>query len=90
LREEAEVKPRKTKKMERETSMQISIQTLQQTSAEELQFSSQQVSATDLVKLIRKLRWIGMEEEARQLQAVLSRFPAEQAETVLGDAPSTD
>jgi len=65
--------------------MQIAIQTPQQTSAEE-----QQPSATDLVKLIRKLRWIGMEEEARQLEAALRRFPAEQVEPVLDDVPNTD
>jgi hypothetical protein len=65
--------------------MQIATQTFQQTSAEE-----QQPSATDLVKLIRKLRWIGMEEEARQLQAALRRFPAEQVEPVLDDVPNTD
>ena len=41
-------------------------------------------------KLIRKLRWIGMEEEARQLQAALRRFPAEQVEPVLDDVPNTD
>jgi hypothetical protein len=70
--------------------MQVAIQTPHQACAEEPQFSDQQTSSTDLVKLIRKLRWIGMEEEARQLQVALSRFPAAQAETVLGDAPSTD
>jgi hypothetical protein len=47
-------------------------------------------ASTDLVKLLRKLRWIGMEEEARQLEIALSRFPPEQTATVLADAPSTD
>ena len=34
--------------------------------------------AAELVKLIQKLRWIGMEEEARQLQLVLSRLPPDE------------
>lgn len=29
----------------------------------------------DLVKLIRKLRWIGLEEEARQLQRAARNLP---------------
>ena len=60
-----------------------------QTSPAEPQFPEEQTSG-DLVKLIRKLRWIGMEAEAQQLQAALSRFPPEQAEPVLGDALNTD
>ena len=51
---------------------------------------SEQRASTDLVKLIRKLRWIGMEDEAQQLQRALRRFPSEQTETVLADTPSTD
>lgn len=38
----------------------------------------------ELTKLIRKLRWIGLEEEARQLQAVLNRFPVEQRAVLPG------
>jgi hypothetical protein len=60
-----------------------------QPSPAESQFPEQQASG-DLVKLIRKLRWIGMEDEAQQLQLALRRFPTEQAEIVLADAPSTD
>ena len=43
----------------------------------------------DCSRLIRKLRWIGMEEEAGRLQAVLNRLPAEERPTVLG-SPNTD
>ena len=50
----------------------------------------QQQAATDLVKLIRKLRWIGMEEEARQLQIALNRFPPEQRVSVLSSVTNTD
>jgi hypothetical protein len=31
---------------------------------------------SDLIKLIRKLRWIGLEEEARQLQRTARGFHA--------------
>jgi hypothetical protein len=35
-------------------------------------------SARESAKLIRKLRWIGMEEEARRLELALSTLPAEE------------
>lgn len=41
-------------------------------------------TSAELTKLIRKLRWIGLEEEARQLQAALNRFPAEQRAVLPG------
>jgi hypothetical protein len=47
-------------------------------------------AAADLAKLIRKLRWIGMEEEARQLQVALSRFPSEQRAPVVSNVTNTD
>jgi hypothetical protein len=43
----------------------------------------------DLVKLIRKLRWIGLEEEAGQLQAALDKFPPDVRPVVCAE-PSTD
>jgi len=30
-------------------------------------------TSNELIKLVRKLRWIGMEEEARQMKVVLRR-----------------
>jgi hypothetical protein len=44
--------------------------------------------ARDLVKRIRKLRWMGMEEEAKQLQCELSRVPS--GDTVLLLPANTD
>ena len=44
----------------------------------------ERLTSVELVKLIRKLRWIGLEEEARQLQQALSRFPAEERPVVPG------
>jgi hypothetical protein len=50
----------------------------------------EQSPSTDLVKLIRKLRWIGLEEEAHQLEMAVSRFPPEERAVVLANASSTD
>lgn len=44
----------------------------------------------DLPKLIRKLRWIGMEEEADRLQTVVCSLPADERGTVLAGPFSTD
>jgi hypothetical protein len=42
------------------------------------------------VKLIRKLRWIGLEDEARRLELAVSTLPPEQRGTVLNEPSSTD
>jgi hypothetical protein len=47
-------------------------------------------TSAELVKLIRKLRWIGLEEEARQLQIVLNRFPSEQRAVLPGTPVDCD
>ena len=44
----------------------------------------------DLVKLIRKLRWIGMEEEAHYLQMALCSLPPHERYAVLAGPFSTD
>lgn len=48
--------------------------------------AAERQTSAELVKLIRKLRWIGLEEEARQLQVALDRFPKDQR-AVLPGAP---
>src|SRR5438552_19016841 len=45
--------------------------------------------ANDLVKRIRKLRWMGMEEEAQRLQAELTRRSAA-ADSVIATPRDTD
>lgn len=45
---------------------------------------AEQRTSAELVKMIRKLRWIGLEEEAHQLQLVLNRFPPEERSVVSG------
>ena len=44
----------------------------------------------DCSRLIRKLRWIGMDEEAKQLQLALRSLPPEQRGTVSAEPFSTD
>jgi hypothetical protein len=44
--------------------------------------------ADELIKLIRKLRWMGLEAEAEQAQAALRSIPA--ADTVLAAPHDTD
>ena len=44
----------------------------------------------ECAKLIRKLRWIGLEDEAQQLQHALSALPAEERGCVSEGPFSTD
>ena len=44
----------------------------------------------DRSKLIRKLRWIGMEEEALLLQRAVRSLPPEERGTVSAEPASTD
>ena len=44
----------------------------------------------EAIKLIRKLRWIGKEDEARSLEYELNRLPPGERGSVLADAVSTD
>jgi hypothetical protein len=50
----------------------------------------EQKAAREVVKLIRKLRWIGLEREAEQLQIVLSRFPSDKRASLLMPPNSTE
>lgn len=50
--------------------------------------SPRQQASEEFVKRIRKLRWIGMEEEAERLQIVLQGFPAENC--ILAEPQDTD
>ncbi len=47
-------------------------------------------ASDELVRLIRKLRWIGMEEEALGLQKELTRRRAAAADSVLATTAETD
>ena len=55
---------------------------------EALQDSAEQRASSELVKLVQKLRWIGMEREAERLQKVLHRVPA--AGSILAAPRDTD
>jgi len=52
--------------------------------------SPEQKAAREVVKLIRKLRWIGLEREARELQTALNEFPSDKRASVLAGPHSTD
>jgi len=51
---------------------------------------SDHTSRGEVAKLIRKLRWIGMEDEARRLQRIASMLPPEEAGSVCVDPYATD
>jgi hypothetical protein len=55
-----------------------------------LEITPEQKAAREVVKLIRKLRWIGMEREAEQLQTALGGFPPDKRASLLADPHSTD
>jgi hypothetical protein len=47
-------------------------------------------ASCDWMKLIRKLRWIGMEDEAQRLQQAVSTVAPDQRGSVLAEPFSTD
>lgn len=52
--------------------------------------SAEQKSANDLIKLIRKLRSVHMEDEAEQVQMQLVSCRAAPTDNVLAEPPDTD
>lgn len=52
--------------------------------------SAEQSTSNELVKLIRKLRWIGMQEEAAAVQRQLSQRSAAPADSVSATPHDTD
>ncbi len=44
----------------------------------------------DWARLLRKLRWIGLEDEARRLEFAVSTLPPEERHGVFLDTSSTD
>jgi hypothetical protein len=46
--------------------------------------------ANKLIRLIRKLRWMGMEEEAERVQTELAECGAQPTDSVLVASPETD
>jgi len=47
-------------------------------------------TSNELIKLVRKLRWVGMDEEAERLLRKLKRGNAESADSVLAAPRDTD
>lgn len=52
--------------------------------------SSDTGTSNEMVKLIRKLRWIGMDEEAQKLQRELTLREAAPADSVVATPGETD
>lgn len=46
--------------------------------------------SNECVRLIRKLRWIGMDDEAERVSAQLSAWPSRPTETVIAGPWATD
>ncbi len=51
---------------------------------------SSRQQANELVKLIRKLRWMGMQEEVERVQMRLAQCPVPPADSVLATPHDTD
>jgi hypothetical protein len=55
-----------------------------------VQMTSQGRQPDEVVKLIRKLRWIGLESEAKELQDVLEGLPSPRGGGLVAGPHSTD
>jgi hypothetical protein len=51
---------------------------------------AEQPASNELVKLIRKLRWMGMEEEARKMENQLTQRDVPAADSVVARSRETD
>ena len=52
--------------------------------------SSDQKKSNEIVRLIRKLRWLGMEEEADRVQTELAQCDVRRTDSVLATPHETD
>ncbi len=52
--------------------------------------SPEQKASNELVRMIRKLRWVGMEEEAKRLQSQLTLYNVSAADSVVAASRETD
>jgi hypothetical protein len=52
--------------------------------------AEQRSSSDELVKMIRKLRWMGMDDEAEKVETKLANFEVEPADCVLASSRETD
>ena len=55
-----------------------------------LEMTAEERQPDEVVKLIRKLRWIGLESEAKELQGVLEGLPSPRRGSVVAGPHSTD
>jgi hypothetical protein len=52
--------------------------------------SSSEREAAEIVKLIRKLRWIGKDDEARSMEHRLMQSPSTDRDSVIAESCTTD
>jgi hypothetical protein len=55
-----------------------------------LEITAEERQSDEVVKLIRKLRWIGLESEAKELQDVLEGLPSPHRGSLVAGPHSTD
>jgi hypothetical protein len=63
---------------------------MQQTMTKEIVENAPEKGTDELIKLIRKLRWIGLQSEAKELQAALDDLPSPRHGTMVAGPHSTD
>jgi hypothetical protein len=73
---------------QRERQMKINANKIRR--HDKVDISPEERTSCELVTLIRKLRWIGMETEAGQLQTVLRKIPPDRRASLLAAPHSTD
>jgi hypothetical protein len=61
-----------------------------ETFREQRQALTEQSASNELVKLVRKLRWMGMQEEAVAVQRKLAQHPIAPADCVIATSHDTD
>ena len=55
-----------------------------------LELTAEQRESAEVIKLIRKLRWIGLENEAKELQDVLCGLPSPRTGSLVAGPHNTD
>ena len=55
-----------------------------------LELTAEQRESAEVIKLIRKLRWIGLENEAKELQDILGGLPCPRTGSLVAGPHSTD
>jgi hypothetical protein len=82
--------PRRKRQNQGETLMATPLQHMPLPHTLQQQNPSETHASNELIKLIRKLRWIGMDEEAQKLQTELTQREAAAEDSVVATPRETD